>query len=416
MGKAIEFHIPSNFSPRWIRSTGPAFGIPGEVEEVSTRLGSDKVEVHAECSIPIIFPLQNTSDPEPATHSNFQSPQQPISLQDEIAPEKDFPNIIGNSPRLREVIEDIRIVAPADSSVLIHGETGTGKELIAHAIHDLSPRKSYPFIKVNCSAIPTGLLESELFGHERGAFTGAIAQKIGRFELANKGTLFLDEIGDIPLELQPKLLRVLQEQEFERLGSTCTQRVNVRVLAATNADLTAMVAEKRFRSDLYYRLNVFPIAVPSLRERPEDVPLLVRYFVRMHARRMGKHLESIPKEVMDALVRYSWPGNVRELQNLVERSVLISPVSLLRVPLAEISDTAVNAAGGRNKLEQTERELVLKALRESDWVVGGPRGAATRLGLNRTTLVYKMKKFGIAHTQTRNPRWKLGGVNKDLAV
>jgi len=322
--------------------------------------------------------------------------QEPTYLED-IRVEDNFEEIIGNSPRLKSTLESVRIVAPVDSTVLIQGETGTGKEMIARAIHNLSPRKGQAFVKVTCAAIPLGLLESELFGHERGAFTGAIAQKVGRFELADKGTLFLDEVGDIPLELQPKLLRVLQEQEFERLGSTRTQRVDVRVLAATNASLTQMVAEKKFRSDLYYRLNVFPIDVPPLRNRHEDIPLLVRYFANKYARRMGKQIESIPKEAMDALSQYTWPGNIRELQNLMERAVLLSTGPSLRVPLAEIlADTGRSAAGRGNALEQAKREQIVRALRESNWVVGGARGAAARLGLKRTSLAYKMQKLGIS--------------------
>src|SRR6266700_4230453 len=308
-----------------------------------------------------------------------------------------FEEIVGSSPALQSVLENLHIVAPADSTVLIEGETGTGKELIARAIHNLSPRKGAPFVKVNCAAIPSGLLESDLFGHEKGSFTGAIAQKIGRFELAHKGTLFLDEVGDIPLELQPKLLRVLQEQEFERLGSTRTQRVDVRVLAATNANLAQMVAEKKFRRDLYYRLNVFPIDVPPLRDRRDDIPLLVHYFANKYARRMGKQIESIPNETMDALAHYSWPGNIRELQNLMERAALLSTGPSLRVPLAEIlADSALSTASGGNALEQAEREQIVRALRESDWVVGGARGAAARLGLKRTSLAYKMQKLGIS--------------------
>lgn len=298
------------------------------------------------------------------------------------------------------MLESVRTVAPAQSTVLIQGETGTGKEMIARAIHNLSSRKGQAFVKVNCAAIPLGLLESELFGHEKGSFTGAIAQKIGRFELAHKGTLFLDEVGDIPLELQPKLLRVLQEQEFERLGSTRTQRVDVRLLAATNASLAQMVAEKKFRSDLYYRLNVFPINVPPLRERREDIPLLVRYFANKFARRMGKQIESIPKETMDALSRYAWPGNIRELQNLMERAALLSTGPSLRVPLAEVLTNAeLSGVSGGNVLEQAERELIVRALRESNWVVGGAGGAAARLGLKRTALAYKMQKLGISRPQ-----------------
>ncbi|MGB8063551.1 MAG: sigma 54-interacting transcriptional regulator [Candidatus Sulfotelmatobacter sp.] len=323
--------------------------------------------------------------------------EQYISLDECTIENNTFQGIVGSNARLRAVLEDVQIVAPADSTALIFGETGTGKELIARAIHDLSPRKNYAFVKVNCAAIPSGLLESELFGHERGAFTGAIAQKIGRFELANKGTLFLDEIGDIPLELQPKLLRVLQEQEFERLGSTRTQRVDVRVVAATNADLAPMVADKKFRSDLYYRLNVFPIAVPPLRDRRDDIPRLVRHFANKYARRMEKHIEKIAKRTMDALCRHTWPGNIRELQNLMERAVLLSPGPSLRVPLTDISNVVdLSSASNGSALEQVERELILRALRESKWVVGGTRGAAARLRLNRTGLAYKMKKFGIS--------------------
>jgi formate hydrogenlyase transcriptional activator len=346
----------------------------------------------------IAFPLEATEYQEAEESKNEDTfIEHDLSLQEEEpAHEQEFRGIVGSNRRLKGVLENIEIVAPADSSVLILGETGTGKELIARAIHDLSPRKNHPFVKVNCAAIPSGLLESELFGHERGAFTGAIAQKIGRFELANKGTLFLDEIGDIPLELQPKLLRILQEQEFERLGSTRTQRVDIRVVAATNADLAEMVADKRFRSDLYYRLNVFPIPVPPLRERCDDIPRLVRHFANKYARRMGKHIESIPRKTMEALTRYTWPGNVRELQNLMERAALLSRGTSLRVPLNDVvSSWKVDAASDGSAIEQVEREMILEALHESNWVVGGSRGAAARLRLNRTGLAYKMKKFGI---------------------
>jgi formate hydrogenlyase transcriptional activator len=323
--------------------------------------------------------------------------EQNLSLQDNAMAEEDFRGIVGNNARLKSVLENIRLVAPFDSSVLILGETGTGKDLMARAIHDLSPRKNHAFVKVNCAAIPSGLLESELFGHERGAFTGAIARKIGRFELADKGTLFLDEIGDIPLELQPKLLRVLQEQEFERLGSTRTQRVDVRIVTATNANLPQMVAEKKFRSDLFYRLNVFPIAVPPLRERRDDIPRLVVHFASKYARGMDKNIENIPRKTMEALTRYAWPGNIRELQNLMERAVLLSRGPSLRVPLTDIADAVdVDSACAVSAIEQVEREMILRALRESNWVVGGSRGAAARLRLNRTGLAYKMKKFGIS--------------------
>jgi formate hydrogenlyase transcriptional activator len=346
---------------------------------------------------PIVFPSRECQQYDPGPRRAEEFVEQNLSLQDDPMFEKEFRGIVGSNSKLKAVIENIQIVAPADSTVLILGETGTGKELIARAIHDLSPRKNYPFVKVNCAAIPSGLLESELFGHEKGAFTGAIAQKIGRFELAHKGTLFLDEVGDIPLELQPKLLRVLQEQEFERLGSTRTQRVDVRVVAATNANLAPMVAEKKFRSDLFYRLNVFPIAIPPLRERRDDIERLVRHFANKYAQRMGKNIVTIPKATMDVLGRHTWPGNIRELQNLMERAVLLSPGPQLRVPLADIVvPFAVNDDGQSSALEQVEREMIVRALQESNWVVGGVRGAAARLRLNRTGLAYKMKKFGIS--------------------
>jgi len=345
----------------------------------------------------IAIAVENALEYGQITEAKERLAEQKFYLEDEIRLEHNFEEIIGNSPRLKAALESIEIVAPADSTVLIQGETGTGKEMIARAIHNLSPRKSQAFVKVNCAAIPLGLLESELFGHERGAFTGAIAKRTGRFELAHKGTLFLDEVGDIPLELQPKLLRVLQEQEFERLGSTRTQRVDVRLLAATNVSLSRMVAEKKFRSDLYYRLKVFPIDVPPLRDRRGDIPLLVRYFANKYARRMGKQIESIPNETMDALSRYSWPGNIRELQNLMERAALLSTGPSLRVPLAEIlADSGLSMAGGDNALKQAEREQIVRALRESNWVVGGARGAAARLGLKRTSLAYKMQKLRIS--------------------
>jgi formate hydrogenlyase transcriptional activator len=283
--------------------------------------------------------------------------------------------------------------------VLILGETGTGKELIARAIHNLSARREHTFVRLNCAAIPLGLLESELFGHEKGAFTGAIAQKVGRFELANGGTLFLDEVGDIPPELQPKLLRVLQEQEFERLGSARTIRVNVRVIAATNAKLEQMVAEKRFRDDLYYRLNVFPIQMPPLRDRPEDIPLLVRYFAQKHARLMKKNIGTVPREAMIALGKYRWPGNIRELENLIERAVILSPGPELRVPVAELKVSPAAPPGGATTLEAAERAHILRALMETNWTVGGPAGAAARLGMKRTTLQSRMKLLGITRSR-----------------
>jgi formate hydrogenlyase transcriptional activator len=385
-----------------------------------------------------------------------------LYLEEEIRSEFNFEEIIGDSAPLRRTLAQVELAAPAGTTVLILGETGTGKELIARAIHNLSPRRERTFVKVNCAAIPAGLLESELFGHERGAFTGALTQKIGRFEFADRGTLFLDEVGDLPLELQPKLLRVLQEQEFERLGGNRTQKVDVRVVAATNTDLARLVAEKKFRSDLYFRLNVFPIRLPSLRERPEDVPLLVRYFVQRFSRRQNKTVEYIPADVMDALVHYPWPGNVRELENLIERAVLLSPGRELRVPIGELkalsgaltkemngsgTDTrdddgernsiprinpaygaypvgaaeaaypvgtagsgaesfraidgsgSVSATGVRGEsivtLEEAERQHILRALRQTQWRIAGPRGAAMLLNMKRTTLQARMRKLNI---------------------
>ena len=330
-----------------------------------------------------------------------------LYLEEEIRSEFNFEEIIGESAALKRALGQVELAAPAGTTVLLLGETGTGKELFARAIHNLSPRRDRTFVKINCAAIPSGLLESELFGHERGAFTGAINQKIGRFELADKGTLFLDEVGDIPLELQPKLLRVLQEQEFERLGGNRTQRVDVRVVAATNLDLSKLVAQRQFRNDLYYRLNVFPIQIPALRERNEDIPLLVRYFVQRFSRSLNKAVEYIPADAMEALVRYSWPGNVRELENLIERAVLLSPGKELRIPLSELkSDTPITAeensfaapaslAARISTLEEAERQHILRALKQTQWRIAGPKGAATLLGMKRTTLQARMRKLGI---------------------
>jgi transcriptional regulator with GAF, ATPase, and Fis domain len=306
-----------------------------------------------------------------------------------------FEQIIGKSSALNTVLEQVERVAPTDSTLLILGETGTGKELIAHAVHNVSPRGGRPFIKLNCAAIPFDLLESELFGHERGAFTGAIARKIGRFEMADKGTLFLDEIGDIPLALQPKLLRVLQEQEFERLGSGQTHHVDVRLVAATHRDLTKMVAQGEFRGDLYYRLNVFPILLPPLRARSEDIPALVEHFVRIFSRRVGKQIDSIPLETMAAFQSNSWPGNIRELQNLVERAVILADDGVLANPFAGSSLPAVASATGPTKLRDIERAFIMRTLEEVGWVVAGPNGAAAKLGLKRTTLMQRMKKHQI---------------------
>jgi formate hydrogenlyase transcriptional activator len=308
--------------------------------------------------------------------------------------ENGFDEIIGNSPALEFVLAEVERVAPTDSTVLIEGETGTGKELIARAIHNISARCGRPFVKLNCSAIPFDLLESELFGHEKGAFTGAIAQKIGRFEMADTGTLFLDEIGDLPLALQPKLLRVLQEQEFERLGSGRTHRINVRLVAATHRDLAEMVARKEFRTDLYYRLNVFPVVLPPLRERREDIPQLASHFVEMFARRMGKRIDRIPQDILDAFISYSWPGNVRELQNLIERAVIRSNHGVLHNPLPDKNPVTVTLS--QDTFTDSTRALILRALSRTGWVVGGPGGAAARLGMKRTTLIAKMKKLGIS--------------------
>jgi formate hydrogenlyase transcriptional activator len=341
-----------------------------------------------------------------------------LYLEEEIRTEFSFDEIIGESPALRRTLAQVELASPAGTTVLILGETGTGKEIIARAIHNLSPRRERTFVKVNCAAIPAGLLESELFGHERGAFTGALVQKIGRFEFADRGTLFLDEVGDLPLELQPKLLRVLQEQEFERLGGNRTIRVDVRVVAATNSDLAQLVSEKKFRSDLFYRLNVFPILVPPLRERPEDVPLLVRYFVQKFSRRQNKTVEYVPSPVMDALVNYPWPGNVRELENLIERAVLLSRGKELRVPVAELKESSPTSAfaavpvdlappavsssssppaphSSLSTLDDAQRQHILRTLRQTQWRISGPRGAAAILGIKRTTLQARMRKLGI---------------------
>ena len=309
-----------------------------------------------------------------------------------------FEQIIGKSSALESVLDQVEQVAPTDSTVLIQGETGTGKELIARAVHDSSSRFARPFIKLNCAAIPFDLLESELFGHERGAFTGAIAQKIGRFELADKGTLFLDEVGDIPPGLQPKLLRVLQEQEFERLGSTRTHRVDVRLVAATNRNLAEMVKRNEFRSDLYYRLNVFPISLPPLRERREDIPALVTHFVELYGRRMGKQIEHIPPDTMSKLIAYQWPGNIRELQNFIERSVIVTSGDVLQPPLTSLNSATAAESTGAITMEDAERDHILKTLEHTRWVVSGPNGAAARLGIKRSTLYFRMQKLGISRT------------------
>src|SRR3984885_13314726 len=343
----------------------------------------------------VAIAVENTLEYEQATKDRDKETKQRRYLEEEIRAE--LGEIVGESQTLKTALSMVSVVAPTDSGVLILGETGTGKELVARAIHKLGNRSERAFVKLNCAAIPLGLLESELFGHEKGAFTGAIAQKTGRFELADKGTLFLDEVGDIPLELQAKLLRVLQEQEFERLGSNRTHKVDVRLIAATHRELPAMVKQGTFREDLYYRLKVFPIQVPALRQRTEDIPRLVRHFTSLYAQRINKRIDGIPPETMDALVRYQWPGNVRELQNFIERAVILSPQSILRAPTAELELFQPHKESNvrMNALAEVERDHILRALEASNWVIGGRSGAAERLGMKRTSLVYRMKKLRI---------------------
>lgn len=333
------------------------------------------------------------------TELSDQLKQENLYLEDEIRSELNFEEIIGNSAALRQVLSQVEAVAPTNSTVLVQGETGSGKELIARAVHNLSRRRKSPFVKLNCAAIPTGLLESELFGHEKGAFTGAIAQRIGRFELASQGTIFLDEISEIPVDLQSKLLRVLQEREFERLGSSRTLRTDARLIAATNRDLSSMVEEQKFRSDLFYRLNVFPIFVPPLRERKEDIPFLVRHFAQHFARNMTKNINMIPTETMNALANYPWPGNIRELQNVIERAVILSKGPILKVSLADLRSKAPDANGlpnGAATLEEIERRHILSVLEQTNWVFAGPNGAAAKLGIKRPTLQFRMQKLGIS--------------------
>ena len=361
-----------------------------------------------ECTVEdrrVAIALGNPLDYENPIKIRDKETKQRLYFEEEIRPE--FQEVVGKSPALKTALNLVSMVAPTDTSVLILGETGTGKELIARAIHNLSGRRDRVLVKLNCAAIPLGLLESELFGHEKGAFTGAVARKTGRFELADKGTLFLDEVGDIPLEFQAKLLRVLQEQEFERLGSNYTHKVDVRLIAATHRSLAAMVKQGTFREDLYYRLKVFPIHVPALRERTEDIPKLVRYFTHLYARRMNKGIDEISSETMDALVRYCWPGNVRELQNFIERAVILSPHTVLRAPISELEP--FSAPEGSNvpitALKELQRDHILHVLEASNWVVGGRNGAAERLGMKRTSLVYKMQKFRISRPA---PSHKIG--------
>jgi formate hydrogenlyase transcriptional activator len=344
----------------------------------------------------VAIALDNALSYQRIEELNERLAEEKVYLEDEIRTDNRFEEIVGQSRVLKAVLKQVETVAPTDSTVLIYGETGTGKELLARAIHDLSSRRQGTFVKLNCAAIPTGLLESEMFGHEKGAFTGAIAQRIGRFELAHRGSMFLDEVGEIPLELQTKLLRVLQEREFERLGSSRTIRTDARLVAATNRDLTALVEERQFRADLYYRLNVFPITVPPLRERRDDIPLLVRYFVQQYARRMNRRITNIPAATMQALTRYHWPGNIRELQNFIERAVIISPGAALQAPVRELKGPKGSAsASSAVTLADAESEAIVRALREAGGRVGGPQGAAASLGMKRTTLQAKMRKLGI---------------------
>ena len=361
------------------------------------RFGKENLEFVTRFAGQVAIAIENALAYDEIKELKDKLAREKLYLEDEIRSECGFEEIIGRSAAIRAVLRQIETVAPTQSTVLIYGETGTGKELVARAIHERSPRCSNSFVKLNCAAIPTGLLESELFGHERGAFTGAIMQRLGRFELANRGTAFLDEIGEISLELQPKLLRVLQEREFERLGSTRTIKTDARLIAATNRDLAACIEERTFRADLFYRLNVFPIHVPPLRERPEDIPLLVRHFAQYFARKIHRVIDTIPSETMEALVRYSWPGNIRELQNLIEHSVIVSPGPVLQVPLAALQFQTAPAPDGtkRGTLEEAEREHILATLKETKWVISGPKGAAGRLGINRSTLQFRMKKLGI---------------------
>src|SRR5208283_4609229 len=356
----------------------------------------DDVEFLTQVAGQVAIFIDNSMAYRHIAHLTEKLTPESIYFEDEILTETNFEEIVGRSSALRSLLRQVETVAPTDSTVFIYGETGTGKELVARALHKLSARHACPFVKLNCAAIPTGLLESELFGHERGAFTSAIAQRIGRFELANRGTIFLDEIGEIPLELQPKLLRVLQEREFERLGSSRTLTTDARLIAATNRDLGTLVQEQKFRSDLFYRLNVFPVRVPPLRERREDIPLLVQHFVQRFSKRMNRSIESVPKQGMDALANYSWPGNVRELENVIERAVIFSSGPELRVPVAELSRPALCADSWKPQtLEEAERAHILATLKKTRWVLAGPNGAAIRLGLNRSTLQFRMKKLGI---------------------
>ena len=383
-------------------------GVLGLSRLQAIRFSQEDVHFLTQVATQVAIAVENALSYRQISQLSDKLAQEKLYLEDEIRSEANFEEIVGKSQALHRVLKLVETVAPTDSTVLIFGETGTGKELIARAIHDLSSRSSNTFVRLNCAALPAGLLESELFGHEKGAFTGAIAQRIGRLELANHGTIFLDEVGEIPLELQPKLLRVLQEQEFERLGGTRTIRTNVRLIAATNRNLAAMVQEQKFRADLFFRLNVFPVELPPLRERPEDIPLLVRHFAEEFSRRMGRKVEAISSQAMNALREYQWPGNIRELQNIIERSVILSSGPSLNVPMAELHALAMPASAGeapakstrrtpvRSILAEVDRNQIIGALEEAGGRIGGPSGAAARLGLKRTTFITRMKKLGIS--------------------
>ena len=408
LGRSVETLIPERFrkihaghraeydkEPR-VRPMGIGLELYGRRKDgsefpVDIVLGPVETE-HGRMVLSIIRDVSERKRNEEALR---RSEEEKRYLEEELKLEHEFGDIIGESARLKRVLKQVETVAATDVTVLLLGETGTGKDLVARAIHQLSKRRERTLVKLNCAAIPTGLLESELFGHEKGAFTGAISQKIGRLELAHEGTLFLDEIGDLPLELQPKILRALQEKEFERLGGTRTIPVDIRLIAATNQDLAKMVTERQFRSDLYYRLKVFPIVLPALRERRQDIPLLVRHFVERYSRQMNKLIENIPPDVMQALVRWDWPGNIRELENFIERAVILSKGPTLRAPLPELEMPEGRPPETPSTLEAAEREHILRALRETRGKIGGPRGAAARLGLKRTTLNSKLKKLGI---------------------
>jgi formate hydrogenlyase transcriptional activator len=399
-----QFLLPTGFTTGCmlpIPSRAPVVGTLGLVRCSNNPFSQVEIDFLMQVSNQIAIAVEKAMAYQQIRELKEKLAQEPVYFEEKIHDETCFEEIVGKSAVLRNVLTKVEMVAPTDSTVLICGETGTGKELIAQAIHNLSPRHGNTFVKLNCAAIPTGLLESELFGHEKGAFTGAITQRIGRFELANRGTVFLDEVGEIPLELQTTLLRVLQEREFERLGSSRTIRTDARLIAATNRDLTEMVEKHRFRSDLFYRLNVFPIRVPALRERQEDIPLLVRHFVQQFARRMNRAIDTISSETMNALVRYPWPGNIRELQNLIERAVILSTGPVLRIPLQDLQNRAVVTSAGSQTMEEAERAHILAALKYTKWVIAGPNGAAARLGMNRSTVQFRMKKLGIVRP------WKL---------